>query len=112
MKFGGQVWLEVLTVIHCVLSCCTATSEVWWTSLVGSSDSFIVCSAAVLLLVKFGRQAALASRRSAIATMATAEEYEVVGMGGCSPAPPAYAYEWPPSPRAQQALPCKRGSVE
>ena len=27
-----------------------------------------------------------------------------------APAPPAY--EWPPSPRAQQALPCKRGSVE
>ena len=39
-----------------------------------------MCSAAVLLLVKFGGQAALASRRSAIATMATAEEYEVVGM--------------------------------
>ena len=47
VKLGGQVWLEVLTVI--------------------------VCSAAVLLQVKFGRQAALASRRSAIATMATAE---------------------------------------
>ena len=41
-----------------------------------------MCSAAVLLLVKFGRQAALASRQPAIATMATVEEYEVVGMGG------------------------------
>ena len=39
--------------------------------------------------------------------------WQFVGMGGVgagAPAPPAY--ERPPSPRAQQALPCKRGLVE